>query len=248
MDNLPEDIIIIIYNKLCLSDIYNFNYVNNRFYNIFKKNKIYIKKNCDKYTDIDTFYNEDYNLIYNKLYKLEYINELCFKNCDMNNINFLENIEINYLNIYKCFNLSLLPQFKNLYKISIDDCASITNSSLDNDCLLNVRIINLTRCYKITDISILSKNKKLYSLNISDCININSDITKFDKLEKLNIAGCNKLDYSDNTIKYLNKIKFLIIDCIFEKEYKNKLNNYKVEHGGNISYYKKYCFSCNNRI
>ena len=257
MDNLPEDIIISIYANLHLSDIYNMTYVNNRFNNIFKKNNKFIIKNYDKYIkknhnnydhhiSSNTIYHEDYNIIYKKYHKLNYVNFIELINCNIDNINFLEKIEINHLAIYKCFKLSLLPKFKNLYKITLNDCSSITDESINNGCLMDVRIINLSDCRRLTDISSLSKNTKLYSLNISHCYNITSDITKFNNLDILNIACCSKLIY---TFDYLNNIKNVTIDCVFNKNNKHNLkNNYKVEHGGNTTYCKTWCFSCNSNI
>ena len=56
MNNIPSDIILMIYNNLHLLDIYNLNIVNKYFYDIFRMNKKYIIKNSTN--EIIDLYND----------------------------------------------------------------------------------------------------------------------------------------------------------------------------------------------
>lgn len=192
MNNIPSDIVLMIYNNLHLLDIYNLNIVNKYFYDIFRMNKKYIIKNSTN--EIIDLYND--SIIYNvrkDYYDNAFIDNAITKN---NKVKFSFYHDNSY-NIYKYRNY--------IYKITLNYKDSfLIKKTLDK--LENIYFLDIA-FNDINDISFLS-NINIKKLNLSKCIHINN-LPKFKCLEEINLSNCPRLFFNNDVLSLLKNVKII---------------------------------------
>ena len=209
-------------------------------YNNNIKLKLNWRHNLHKYQnytyEVSLMYISKYYNVIEALSGLKRIRILNLSNNTFTNVDFLADLDIEYLNLSHCAFLKHVPHIKSLKVINLSKCVNL----IDLTSIVNVESINLSNCYHLIDISIL---KNVSKLNISGCSNIKTDITQFKNLQKLNIAYCDKLIYN---INFLQRIKKLVIGCCCEN--RKQLANAIIYHGNNRSDMKTWCFNCCSNI
>jgi hypothetical protein len=222
MDNLPEDILLIIFNQLNYIDNINLLKVNKTF-NKFIKHNNHISLN--KSVDLDAINEPDklisifpnikfyYNKNDDKLLKyIKYIYSLSLSYCDINsfnNFNNLEHLKCLYLEETKISNIDFLVNYHNLRVLNLSWCLNIDNFEVLSN-LKKIEILDLS----YTNINNLDCLSNLENLRILSLINTNINNDDLDIL--LNFKNLTYIDLRDNNLnrelfKKFNKFKVTIM-------------------------------------
>ena len=237
-DQLPLDIVMMIFNNLSYTDIYNLALTNRSLNKIIMSNIKYI--NCEQLITLRS--KEQYDKITEKMPKAQFKiinsnpdpNLLSLPNVSKISIVFKKNVDLRLLNsdildltISDCSNIYNFDHIKNVKHLNLFN-SDITDDQIQNINLNNIKTLNLsmTKLTKLTGFDMLKNLSCLYLaytdiydvsmlgnvrlLDLSFCPNV-SDVSALGKVRDLCLYGCYKIT---DISALINVHKLNISGCI----------------------------------